>query len=625
MRRTGQIFRIVTAGVWEYRQGRRSLPDAVHRMLVRLGPTFIKLGQVASTRPDLVPPEISHRLQELQEGIPPFDYRTAVETIESELALPVDEAFRSFPADPVASASLSQVYFAELPDGTPVAVKVQRPDLRPLIERDLAILGGLTRLATLVRPSLRTLRPRTAVEEFGRWTLQELDFEVEGQNLDEFRANFADWDDIVFPVVYWSHTTPKVLTMQRVAGMRLWEVPQRVGATFSGRIARRLAELEMKMFISDQFFHADLHPGNIFFEPDGGMAILDVGMVGRMSPGMRDRFLAYWIAVTRRQRGRAFHHLLAMAQSTDGADLEGFRIRYEELLDRFYDVDLADRSLAQTYLEIVVAGSRHGVVFPPELILQAKAVVTAEALDLVLAPEFRFAEEVRPIVARELAKRATPSRLLDRLWSGLVEWTLLGEWPATAELPTTAEPDEEGFRRAALEAVSAEWADSADRRLFSLQADLSRYVSAEHWQSRPELQALLESLLGLGWQTATGLSRAQRGAQLDHIPNGNGHLDDHSAMPGNPDYEGVGRQLRSIARKAQQEIRRLDVATSPADRWQAHTALSALLALLRSLVGRTERAIIETIRSPDRNPAASDGTPTGDDVRAQSIRDRSGP
>ena len=510
-----QIVGVALAEGWAWLFRRQSLPDHLFRAVVRLGPTFIKLGQVASTRPDLVSQEISQRFKALQERVPPSSFSIARQVIETELKKPLHEAFRDFPEEPVAAASLAQVYFATLPDGKPVAVKVQRPGIDRLIRRDLAILRWLAHLAQRFSRLARDLRLETAVGEFGRWTLKELDFAIEGHNAEEFRRNFTGWADVIFPQVYWNHTTRRVLTMERVSGMRVDEVAAQAGPAFGDKLAKRLAELEMKMFISDAFFHADLHPGNIFFQPGGRIAVLDLGMVGRMTAVQRDRFLAYWIAITRRQRERAFHHLIAMADSAGSADLGAFRDRYEIILDRFYDRDLSERSLAQIYLEIVVEGARYGVVFPPEMILQAKAIVTAEALDLVLAPNFNFTEEVRPMVAREFARRATPARIADRMWGSLTEWILLGEAVPAGEAPSGELEDERQFRRWAKTALADAWAGEVEKRLRDLQGDVPIYLSADFWMDHPEWHALLQTGLSLLRLFATALSRLQQEGELD--------------------------------------------------------------------------------------------------------------
>jgi predicted unusual protein kinase regulating ubiquinone biosynthesis (AarF/ABC1/UbiB family) len=510
-----EILRYVLAEAIRYRFSTEPLPEHVHRLVVQLGPTFIKLGQIASTRPDLVPPGVSKRLEELQENVPAFPHHEAQGVIESELDEPPEALFQEFPAEPIASASLSQVYFATLDDGTDVAVKVQRPGIRPRMERDLRIVRTLARLGSALGLTPRQLPVTQIVDEFASWTLKELDFEVEGHNLEEFGRNFAEWDDVTFPAVFWSHTTKRVLTMEKVSGMRLGEVPEAVSEQRRHTLAKRLSELLIKMFVSDGFFHADLHPGNIFFQRNSSIAILDVGMVGRMTTAQRDRFLAYWIAITRRQRDRAFHHLVQMAESTDKADLDAYRDQYEVLLDRFYDKDLSERSLAQTYLEIVYAGARHGVVFPSEMVLQAKAVVTAESLTLVLAPDYRFSEEIRPIVAEELAKQATPRATLDRAWGELVDWILLGQGGIGGEAPSEATPEETAFRREAIRALADVWADDVDALLRDIQRDVPEYTSAEYWRAHPEHHVLLETVLGLLRAFATELERLEQRSDMD--------------------------------------------------------------------------------------------------------------
>ena len=597
------------------------LSEYLYRVVVRLGPTFIKLAQVASTRPDLVPADISARFKELQENVPTFPFESARRLIEADLGKPLAEAFVRFPIEPVAAASLAQVYFAELPGGTPVAVKVQRPGIRTLIERDLAILRWLARLASRFNRVARSLRLEVAVEEFGRWTLKELDFEFEGHNAEAFRRNFAGWNDVLFPKVYWSHSTPRVLTLQRVSGLRVGEVTEKVGPAHGRRLAKRLAELQMKMFIADGFFHADLHPGNIFFQPDGGMAILDLGMVGRLTPEQRDRFLAYWIAITRRQRDRAFHHLIRMAQTAEPADLEGFRDAYDINLDRFYDKELSERSLAQTYLEIIVSGARYGVVFPPEMLLQAKAVVTAEALDLVLAPDFRFTEEIRPIVARELAKRATPGRLLDRLWGNAAEWILLGEAAPAGDAPTDDLPDEKQFRRLAKTALADVWADVADDHLRQTQRELAKDAPAAYWAGHPERQALIQTALGLLRLLATSFQRLQQEsagetalAPVDQIPRSrNGHGPATSAADAPQSLRGafiatdtdrhdaddsLSDELVKVLTHLEALAGRYPDVGFWTDRYQDKAAIQSALTLLRLLFGQIGQTARESL-SPD--------------------------
>jgi len=479
------LFVLVRAWV-RIRLVRRPREDEIYRAVVRLGPTAVKLAQVASTRPDLVPASVSRRLESLQEAAPRFPFAEAKRVVEEELEAPLAATFRDFPKAPIASASLSQVYFTTLADGTEVAVKVQRPGIDRRIRRDVRILRGVARLVGLLRPRLRNLHLADAIAEFGRWTLRELDFRLEGQNADELRRNFAAWPDIHLPIVHWSLTRKRVLTMERVAGRRVKDLMQDRDDETRLQLVRRLADMVMKMFVDDGLFHADLHPGNIFFPDDGRIVLLDVGMVGRMNRGQTDRFLAYWVALGRRQRDRAFHHLLALARETRRADLPAYRAAYDQILDRFDGSTVTEQSLARTYLDVVQSGAGHGVIFPSEMLLQAKALVTMEALCLYLAPGFRFSEEIRPIVARRLAERASPAALVDRLWTMLPDLLATGELFYTERHPRDRHV-EPAFRREARSAIAQAWVDAADVWLSGFRD--ARWPDA---RDQPELAALLD-------------------------------------------------------------------------------------------------------------------------------------
>ncbi|SFN98301.1 ubiquinone biosynthesis protein [Roseovarius lutimaris] len=468
------------------------------KSLVDLGPAFIKLGQILSTRPEILPDAYITALATLQEHAPEVPFEVIRATTEAELGGALSDHFTSFGAEPVASASLAQVHRATLADGTAVAVKVQRPDIDSLIARDLDALElGLGLLRRIAPRKLRRTNLSAFFEEFRRYTMNELDFSLEAQTMERFRQNFSGHAIVRIPKTYPKLTTRRILTMDWVDGMRLNQAAIELADDQKTRLVNGLVDVLLKMFVSDGLFHADLHPGNIVFHSDGRFTLLDFGMFGQLTGSQRDRFILYWLAVVQRQTRRAFHHFRAQTEALPHSNETAFYDRFDTLANAFYASPLRETSIAKVYLEMMQAGYHAGFVFPASLMLHAKALTTAEALLFELAPAARFEQLSRPYIAREYAARATtPGTLSKRVSQILPELLLLGEMPPQSAM-------DRDWDWAATKALAADFAAQSglgggDAGRHMLRAIVERHARAVLERVSPALN--VHSVLDATWQ-----------------------------------------------------------------------------------------------------------------------------
>ena len=277
----------------------------INRQLLKLGPTFIKIGQSVSTRADLLPLAYIKELSKLQDSVPPFPHDEAMRIIERELGKPVSELYAEIGSQPIAAASLGQVYRARLHSGETVAIKVQRPNLEGIINFDLAVLRGIARFMTRFPKLVRGIDWEGMVDEFAATIFEEMDYVQEGRNAETFRDHFSRWREIYVPVIYWSHVSPRVLTMEFIEGTKVLDVQ-----TLTERgvnppdVVKLIARTYLKQLLEDGFFHADPHPGNLRVMNDGRLAFFDFGMVGRITPQMQSLMIdAFFHIVERDVRG----------------------------------------------------------------------------------------------------------------------------------------------------------------------------------------------------------------------------------------------------------------------------------------------------------------------------------
>ncbi|HSG05617.1 MAG TPA: AarF/ABC1/UbiB kinase family protein [Nitrospiria bacterium] len=390
-------------------------PPMMRSVLERLGPTFIKLGQILSMRADLIGPVWSGEFSKLQEDAPPVPYEDVRSIVEEELGSPPEALFKSFEAKPVAAASLAQVHRAYLPDGQEVAVKVQRPGIRRTIEQDIDILFELARLAERLAPEYRIYQPVRIVEEFSEWTLRELDFSVEGRSAERLRYILRDDPRILIPRVYWDFTSNRVLTTEFSHGVRVDDLG-RMAALGLDRKALAAAGIDafFRECLIEGFFHADPHPGNFFAMADGRLCFHDFGMVGYLNGTTRRELLGCMIAFVNKNSEAYLRHVLHLAEFDEKSNVDRFRREVSDILSEFFFV-AHPPSAAWAFFRVINRGGRNGIRFPADLALFGKAILTAEAMGRTLHPDFDLNRELEPFVKKAVKAYMSPRRGLESI------------------------------------------------------------------------------------------------------------------------------------------------------------------------------------------------------------------
>jgi len=394
------------------------LVERVRLTLESLGPTYIKFGQVMSTRPDLMPPEMLAELKRLQENVPPFSSEEAVERVEHELGRPLAELFASFDRTPLAAGSLGQVHRAVNFDGTPLAVKIRRPGAVRNVERDLSLMHEIAVLIERHIAEARIFDPIGLVNHFARTIRRELNFAREGRTMDEFRRLFRQDATLYVPVVFWELTTEAVLTMEFIDGIRVDELAQlnAIGCA-PADVAANGARIFMKQAFEFGVFHGDPHPGNIRIRPDGTICLLDYGMIGMLDERIREQLLDLLLAVSQQDVDAAVKLVLQLGESHGEIDRPLLQIDVRDFVVNYYGIELERLNVGRMLSDFVAILSNHGIRCPGSLMLLIRALVTLEGIGRDLDPAFNLASHVRPFVERMVRARYHPSRLVERMWN----------------------------------------------------------------------------------------------------------------------------------------------------------------------------------------------------------------
>nr|WP_242049444.1 MULTISPECIES: AarF/ABC1/UbiB kinase family protein [unclassified Leptolyngbya] len=403
---------------WSYRGGvsdakkaarRQALAIWIRETLLDLGPTFIKIGQLFSTRADLFAAEFVEELSKLQDRVPAFSYEQVATIIQQDLGKSIEELYRSFDPIPLAAASLGQVHRAQLHSGEEVVVKVQRPGLRKLFEIDLQILKGITRYFQN-HPEWGKGRDWLGIyEECCKILWEEVDYLNEGRNADSFRRNFRGEDWVHVPRVYWRYASPRVLTLEYMPGIKISHYDALEAA---GLDRKELAQLGAKAYLhqllNDGFFHADPHPGNIAVNPDGGLIFYDFGMMGQIKPVTREKLLDTFFGIAQKDGDRVVKSLIELGALSPADDMGPIRRSVQFMLDHFMDKPFEEQSVGAISDDLYEIAYDQPFRFPATFTFVMRAFSTLEGVGKGLDPDFNFMEVAKPFAMQLMTNGNSP-------------------------------------------------------------------------------------------------------------------------------------------------------------------------------------------------------------------------
>lgn len=376
----------------------------------KLGATFIKLGQLLSLRPDLIPSVYCEELRKLQDHVEPFSSNTAKEIIEKELGKKIKTIFKSFDPKPIAAASIGQVHKAQLKNGKHVVIKVKRPNIEKKFSTDMDILLYLAQYwEKHARPEI--VKPTQIVQEFKRYTDQELDYINEARNIEKFYNIFLTDPEVIVPQVYWDYTTSNVLVMQRITGKRidqsLPDSPEK-----RHELMQKIAHLEFVQIFENGVFHADPHPGNIFITRAKKIALIDFGIVGVFDEELKSQITDLFIALIEKDLPLLTSSMTALGMADDNEINEReLREDLREYLGKYYSTELKVMKISEIFERLIFIARKHKLLLPSNFVLFGKSLVTLEGLGEEIDEHFNFVESAKPYVQELIAKKTKPAAL----------------------------------------------------------------------------------------------------------------------------------------------------------------------------------------------------------------------
>lgn len=391
-------------------------PARVRRALEEMGTTFIKLGQILATRMDLFSPEWIAEFEKLQDHAPSVPFAQIKQQLQEDLGTSLENIFAELVSKPLAAASIAQVHRASLQNGDEVIIKVRRPGIRPVVEADLRLLRRLAKIIEADFPEMRRFKPREVVRQFTLSLRRELDLAAECRNAERIAGNFAAHPEIVIPKVYWEWTSERVNVQEAINGIPGRDLESIDQSGLDRKIlAQRGAQAVLKMILEDGFFHADPHQGNIFYLPENRIALIDFGMVGRLSAERRTQVVDLLHGLVEKETERVVEVMLDWAGAIN-IDLGSLKLEIEDLVDQYHGVPLKELSISTMLADLTTLLRDYQLALPPDLTLLTKSLISLEGMGHQLNPEFDLVTEFSPFLRRALLARYAPDALAKKGW-----------------------------------------------------------------------------------------------------------------------------------------------------------------------------------------------------------------
>ncbi|HLC49952.1 MAG TPA: AarF/ABC1/UbiB kinase family protein [Candidatus Nanoarchaeia archaeon] len=406
----------------------------LRKTLERLGPTFVKFGQLLSVRPDLVPKEYAKELEKLQDHVEQFSFNEVKQIMEEQLGKKLDDVFSQFEKKPIASASISQVHKGVLKTGETVAVKVQRPNIRNLMETDIEIMSYFAGLLEKEVENLRRFKPSKIVAEFKDWTERELDFKLEARNAKRFLQNFKDSNTVKIPKIYDEFSSERVLTMEFIDGLELHDIDgiKKKGLDFNTLITNGFDAILKQVFI-DGIFHADPHPGNILALKDNRVAFVDFGIVGYFDDKLKEKCVDLFYGTVMQDEETILETMLSMGMETD-TDYEQLKSDIGFVMQPLKESQMKDIKISRIIEEVLDIGLRHQIKVPAPFVLFGKTIITLEGIALEYDPDFKLLENSKPFMEKLIAKRSNPMYVMKSFAHNMHRYKkFVEEFPEKAE------------------------------------------------------------------------------------------------------------------------------------------------------------------------------------------------